>query len=155
VITVSNEKTPDSGPSVSSGNGLSYHDAIFSIFMILVNLYVIKGNIISNYIAMNWGSVNNLLLIKEAIGILVPLSILAIIYKRRNTLIGFSLIWLIIIFFMHVNLVDVEKNAHLLGETNESAFYWAYIMSLGITILLSSAVQGTAHLLKNRKQGPS
>jgi len=153
---MSNEKTlTGSGLSVRSENGLSYHDAITSIFLILINLYVIqvkiKERIISDYSSMNWGSVNNLLLIKEATCIVVPLIILAIIYKKRKTSIGLFTICLILIVFMYVNLEEVIKQADHIGETNVSAFYWAYFEILVITVLFSSAIQGMVHLLKNKK----
>lgn len=156
MITMSTEKSPTGlGLLASSGNGLSYHDAISTFFIILLNLYVIPERIIFDYKAMNWEPVNYLILIREFIGIMIPLVVCASINKRWNTLITLCIICSILIGLMYMNLVEVVKLAQSIGETNVSAFYWSYFEYLGIIILVSLAVQGTIHLLENKKQWSS
>lgn len=155
MIAMSTEESRiGAGLSTSSGKRFSYQDAISNILNIFFNIYV-SERIISDYKAMGWDSVNNLLNIKDLTGFVFPLIVFSFIYNLRKTFIGLCLIQLILLIYMYGNLLDVCNQAALIRATNVSAFYLSYAESLLFIVLVSSVIQGLFHWLKSKKKGPA
>lgn len=143
-----NETRVSAGPR----EGMSIQDAISSSIAMVINwVMVLPAEIINDYSAMNWEPVRILMQIKEVTGIVFPLLLLSFLYKKKRSLVILSIIQLVLLIYMYINMVGVGEQARLIGETNVSVFYLAYLKYIIVIVLLSSVIQGLSYIYKSKR----